>query len=162
MPAEAVATALSTDVIRGLGDEEVVRRQRHEGFNELPEAPPASPLKLFLSQFTSVIIWVLIGAAVMSGLLKDWLDAAAIMAIVFVNGVLGFDARVPRRAVSGSPAQDVGDDGACVRGGVLQSIPARELVPGDLLLFEAGDRISADARLIYTDQFPNPGSLADR
>ena len=48
------------------------------------------PLKLFLSQFTSVIVWVLIGAAVLSGLLDDWLDAAAIMAIVFLNGVLGF------------------------------------------------------------------------
>ena len=67
-----------------------VRRQRHEGFNELPEAPPASPLKLFLSQFTSVIVWVLIGAAVVSGLLEDWLDAAAILAIVFLNGLLGF------------------------------------------------------------------------
>ena len=90
-----------------------MRRQRHEGFNELPEAPPASPLKLFLSQFTSVIIWVLTGAAVVSGLLHDWLDAAAIMAIVFLNGVLGFIQEFRRRAVSGSAAQDVGDDGAC-------------------------------------------------
>ena len=64
MSAEAVVTALSTNLTGGLGDEEAVRRQRREGFNELPEAPPASPLKLFLSQFTSVIIWVLVGAAV--------------------------------------------------------------------------------------------------
>jgi Ca2+-transporting ATPase len=153
MPAEAVVTALSTEVISGLGDEEVVRRQRHEGFNELPEAPPASPLKLFLSQFTSVIIWVLAGAAVVSGLLHDWLDAAAIMAIVFLNGGLGFiqEFRAERslaalRKMSVTMAR-------VVRGGVLQSIPARELVPGDLIVFGAGDRISADARLIYTAGF---------
>ncbi|HET9606346.1 MAG TPA: cation-translocating P-type ATPase [Nitrospira sp.] len=153
MPAEAVVTALSTDVMSGLGDEEVVRRQRHEGFNELPEAPPASPLKLFLSQFTSVIIWVLAGAAVVSGLLHDWLDAAAIMAIVFLNGGLGFiqEFRAERslaalRKMSVTMAR-------VVRGGVLQSIPARELVPGDLIVFGAGDRISADARLIYTAGF---------
>ena len=130
-----------------------MRRQRREGFNELPEAPPASPLKLFLSQFTSVIIWVLAGAAVVSGLLHDWLDAAAIMAIVFLNGGLGFiqEFRAERslaalRKMSVTMAR-------AVRGGVLQSIPARELVPGDLLLLEAGDRISADARLIYSTGF---------
>src|SRR5574339_170130 len=87
---EAVASALSTDLSEGLGDEEVVRRRRREGFNELPEAPPPSPLTLFLSQFTSVIVWVLMGAAVLSGLLQDWLDSAAIMTIVVLNGVLGF------------------------------------------------------------------------
>ena len=153
MPAEAVVTALSTDVIRGLGDEEVVRRQRHEGFNELPEAPPASPLKLFLSQFTSVIIWVLIAAALISGLLKDWIDTAAILAIVFLNGLFGFaqEFRAERslaalRKLSVATAR-------VIRDGQLQSIPARELVPGDLLLFEAGDHIPADARLIYTTNF---------
>ena len=153
MSAEAVATALSTNLTGGLGDGEAVRRQRREGFNELPEAPPASPLKLFLSQFTSVIIWVLAGAAVVSGLLHDWLDATAIMAIVFINGGLGFiqEFRAERslaalRKMSVTMAR-------AVRGGVLQSIPARELVPGDLLILEAGDRISADARLIYTAGF---------
>ena len=153
LSAEAVVTVLSTNLTGGLVDEEAGGRQRREGFNELPEAPPASPLKLFLSQFTSVIIWVLIGAAVLSGLLHDWLDAAAIMAIVFLNGGLGFiqEFRAERslaalRKMSVTMAR-------VVRGGVLQSIPARELVPGDLLLLEAGDRISADARLIYTAGF---------
>jgi len=65
---EAAVTALSTALGDGLDDEEVVRRQRREGFNELPEAPPPSLVKLFLSQFTSVIIWVLLGAAIVSGL----------------------------------------------------------------------------------------------
>ena len=150
---EAVVTALSTALGDGLDDEEVVRRQRREGFNELPEAPPPSLVKLFLSQFTSVIIWVLLGAAIVSGLLEDWLDAAAIMAIVFLNGVLGFiqEFRAERslaalRRMSVAMAR-------VIRGGSVLSIPARELVPGDLLLLDAGDRIAADARLIYTAGF---------
>lgn len=150
---QEVAAAISTDLGDGLDAEEAVQRQRHEGFNELPEAPPASPLKLFLSQFTSVIVWVLIGAAVLSGLLDDWLDAAAIMAIVFLNGVLGFiqEFRAERslaalRRMSVAMAH-------VIRQGGLESIPARELVPGDLVVLEAGDRISADARLIYTAGF---------
>jgi P-type Ca2+ transporter type 2C len=153
LSAEVVATALSTDLNDGLGVDEAVRRQTCEGFNELPEAPPPSLVKLFLSQFTSVIIWVLLGAAIVSGLLEDWLDAAAIMAIVFLNGVLGFiqEFRAERslaalRRMSVAMAH-------VIRRGDVESIPARELVPGDLLLLEAGDRIAADVRLIYTAGF---------
>ena len=59
--ADVLASALFTDLDHGLGVDEVARRQASDGFNELPEAPPPSLLKLFLSQFTSVIVWVLIG-----------------------------------------------------------------------------------------------------
>ncbi|MGH6803019.1 MAG: cation-translocating P-type ATPase, partial [Methyloceanibacter sp.] len=100
-----------------------------------------------------VIVWVLVGAAVISGLLEDWLDAAAILAIVFLNGLLGFvqEFRAERslaalRNMSVSMAR-------VARDGVLQSLPARELVPGDVILLEAGDRIPADARLIYATNF---------
>ena len=153
LSAQAAATALSTNGEAGLAPDEAVLRQGRYGFNELPEAPPPSLLKLFLSQFTSVIVWVLIGAAVISGLLEDWLDAAAILAIVFLNGLLGFvqEFRAERslaalRKMSVAMAQ-------VIRGGMLQSIPARELVPGDLVTLEAGERIPADARLIYATNF---------
>ena len=153
MPVAAVAAALSTDSEQGLDPLDAVQRQVRDGFNELPESPPPSLFKLFLSQFTSVIVWVLIGAAVVSGLLEDWLDAAAIMAIVLLNGLMGFvqEFRAERslaalRRMSVAMAR-------VVRGGRIQSMPARELVPGDLILLEAGDRIPADARLIYTTAF---------
>src|SRR4029077_3751424 len=97
--------------------------------------------------------WVLIGAAILSGLLEDWLDAAAILAIVLVNGVLGFiqEFRAERsltslRKMSVATAR-------VIRDGMALSIPARELVSGDLIVLEAGDRIPADARLIYTTNF---------
>jgi Ca2+-transporting ATPase len=152
-PAETLADELQTDLNAGLKADEVARRQAQDGLNELPEAPPLSLLKLFLSQFTSLIVWVLIGAAVVSGFLEDWIDAAAILAIVFLNGVLGFvqEFRAERslaalRKMSVAMAR-------VIRDGVLQSVPARELVRGDVIVLEAGDRIPADARLFYTTNF---------
>ena len=152
-PTEALAGELRTDLNVGLNVDETARRQAQEGPNELPDAPPPSLLKLFLSQFSSLIVWVLIGAAIVSGLLEDWIDAAAILAIVFLNGVLGFvqEFRAERslaalRKMSVATAR-------VIRGGALQSIPARELVTGDVVALEAGDRIPADARLFYTTNF---------
>ena len=150
---DALATKLSTNVEEGLSDQEAGQRLQQEGPNELPEAPPASPLKLFLSQFSSVIVWVLIGAAVVSGLLEDWLDAAAILAIVLLNGCFGFvqEFRAERslaalRRLSIATAR-------VMRDGALRVIPARELVSGDVIILEAGDRIPADARLLYATNF---------
>ena len=153
IPADALALDLRTDPEAGLGADEAGRRQQSEGFNELPEAPPPSLVKLFLSQFTSVIVWVLIGAAVISGLLEDWIDAAAILAIVLLNGVLGFVQEFrAERSLAALRKMSVATARA-VRNGIVLSIPARELVCGDLILLEAGDRIPADARLIYTTNF---------
>ena len=150
---DKLAIFLKTDSERGLAGQEVERRHAEFGPNELPETPPPSLLKLFLSQFTSVIVWVLIGAAIISGLLEDWLDAAAILAIVFLNGLLGFvqEFRAERslaalRKMSVATAR-------VIRDGVFRSIPARELVSGDVIFLEAGDRIPADARLIYATNF---------
>ncbi len=151
--ADALAKGLQTSFSRGLSEHDAQERFQRDGPNELPEAPPPSLLGLFLSQFTSVIVWVLIGAAILSGLLEDWLDAAAILAIVLFNGVLGFiqEFRAERslaalRNMSMATAR-------VIRDSVLRSIPARELVSGDLILLDAGDRIPADARLIYTTNF---------
>ena len=150
---DALAIALNTSFDGGLSDHEAQQRLQRDGLNDLPEAQPPSLLKLFLSQFTSIIVWVLIGAAVISGLLEDWLDAAAILTIVMLNGVLGFvqEFRAERslaalRKMSVATAR-------VVRDGALRSSPARELVRGDLIHLEAGDRIPADARLIYTTNF---------
>jgi Ca2+-transporting ATPase len=152
-PTEAVADELRTDLSHGLPVDEARRRQAQEGANELPEAQPPSLLKLFFAQFTSLIVWVLIGAALVSGLLEDWIDAAAILAIVFFNGVLGFvqefraeQSLAALRKLSVTMAR-------VIRSGTLQSIPARELVRGDLVSLEAGDRIPADARLFYATNF---------
>ncbi|MDH4155423.1 MAG: cation-transporting P-type ATPase [Nitrospira sp.] len=126
--ADALADELQTDLNSGVPVADATRRQAQEGANELPEAAPPSLLKLFLAQFTSLIVWVLIGAALVSGLLEDRIDAAAILAIVLFNGVLGFvqefraeQSLAALRKLSVTMAR-------VIRGGTLQSIPARELV----------------------------------
>ncbi len=134
MPTEVIASVLSMDLDKRLDATEVAQRQLHDGFNELPDVAPPSVFKLFFSQFTSVIVWVLVGAAVVSGLLEDWLDGAAILTIVILNGLLGFvqEFRVGRsmaalRRMSGAMAR-------VIRSGQCLVIEARDLVLGDLIL----------------------------
>ncbi len=148
-PSETVEHELESNLDDGLLEHEAARRLSTVGPNELPEAPPPSPLKILLAQFSSLIVWVLIGAALVSGLLQEWIDAAAIVAIVVLNAILGFvqEFRAERslaalRKLSVATAR-------VIREGVARSVPARELVPGDLIQVEAGDRIPADSRLIY-------------
>ena len=122
---DKLTALLGTDSERGLSTKEVERRRTEFGSNELPEAPPPSLVKLFLSQFTSVIVWVLIGAAIVSGLLEDWLDAAAILAIVFLNGLLGFVQEFRAERSLAALRQLSVTMARVFRDGVLRSIPAR-------------------------------------
>ncbi len=149
LTSDALANQLGSDLNNGLTRQEAERRLAVVGPNELPAAAPASPLKILLAQFSSVIVWVLVGAALVSGLLQEWIDAAAIVAIVVLNAVLGFvqefraeQSLAALRKLSVATAR-------VIRDGTIRSIPARELVSGDLIQVEAGDRIPADSRLIY-------------
>jgi Ca2+-transporting ATPase len=145
----ALSRALHSDTERGLTSAEAAARLAQHGPNELPQAPPASPLKLLLAQFSSLIVWVLIGAAIVSGLLQEWVDAAAILAIVVLNAILGFVQEFRAERSLEALKRMVVVTARVVRDGGLVSLPAGELVPGDLIQVEAGDRIPADARLVY-------------
>ncbi|HEU4685255.1 MAG TPA: cation-translocating P-type ATPase [Nitrospira sp.] len=146
----ATVHELNSNTETGLSSQEVEERRARAGWNELPDAAPPSWLALLASQFTSLIIWVLIAAALVSGLLDDWVDAAAILAIVLLNGLLGFIQEFRAgRSLAALRKLSVAT-GRVIRDGAQHLIPARELVPGDLILLEAGDRIPADARLFYT------------
>src|SRR5919108_187248 len=86
---EEVAGILQSDLARGITANEARKRLAVHGPNALPEPAPPSLLKLFLAQFASLLIWVLIGAAVISGFLQEWVDAGAILTIVVLNAALG-------------------------------------------------------------------------
>jgi Ca2+-transporting ATPase len=146
---DELSRALHSDTERGLTQTEAGRRLGEYGPNELPQAPPASPLKLLLEQFSSLIVWVLIGAAIVSGLLQEWVDAAAIVAIVILNAILGFVQEFRAERSLEALKQMVVVTARVIRDGALVELPAGELVPGDLIQVEAGDRIPADARLVY-------------
>jgi Ca2+-transporting ATPase len=133
---------------RGLEESDVEARRVEAGPNELVE-PPATPRwRRFVGQFLEPVIGILIAAVVVAGLMGEWVDTAAILAIVLLNGVLGFvqEDRAERalaalRRLSAPMAR-------VVRAGRLRSVPARDLVPGDRIAIEAGDGVPADARLL--------------
>ncbi|MDO8546771.1 MAG: cation-transporting P-type ATPase, partial [Nitrospirales bacterium] len=150
---DEVAKLLDSDTQAGLTQSEVARLAAVYGPNELPQAPPASPLKLFLRQFQSIIVWVLIGAALISGLLQEWVDAAAIVAIVILNAILGFVQEFRAERSLEALKRMVVVTARVIRGGALVALPARDLAPGDLIQVEAGDHVPADARLVYAAGF---------
>ena len=143
-----VTRELAANLTRGLSTDVVIRRREQHGWNMLAEAPPASLWKKLLGQFKELVIWILIVAAIISGAMGEWADTAAILAIVLVNGIIGFlQEEKAGRALAAlqkmsSPMAKV------IRDGVLHSLPARELVPGDSIELEAGDNVPADARLL--------------
>ena len=145
---EHVISHLDVDVERGLTTAEAGQRRLRFGENRLPEAAVRPAWLKFAAQFNQLVVWILIAAAVIAGATGDLIDTAAILAIVLLNGVLGFvqEERAEQALESlkkmAVPATRVRRDGE------LTSLLARELVPGDVVLLEAGDSVPADARLI--------------
>lgn len=143
-----VLQELSCDPREGLSAEEVENRRAAAGFNELEVAPAEPRWKKFLAQFNSLVIWILIAAAVIAGALGEWIDAVAILMIVLLNGILGYMQEEKAERTLEALNRLSPRLAKAVRAGVVQSLPARELVPGDLVELEAGDNVPADARLV--------------
>jgi Ca2+-transporting ATPase len=139
---------LGTDPARGLSEEEARGRLAEHGPNELQAARRVSPWEILLAQLKNVLILVLFGAVGLSVALGDVLEAAVIAAIAILAVLLGFyqEFRAERaiEALRGMAAPTA----TVVRGGEEREVPARDLVPGDVLLVQAGDRVPADARLV--------------
>jgi Ca2+-transporting ATPase len=148
MEVGAILRELEADAAHGLTEAAVqVRRQKH-GTNELAKEEKVSPWVLLASQFKNTLIVILLVATVLSAALGEVVDAAIILVIVIFCAVLGFVQEYrAERALDAlkrmlAPTVNVLRDGKAVR------IPSRDVVPGDIMLLEAGDRISADARLV--------------
>ncbi|MDA1041579.1 MAG: HAD-IC family P-type ATPase, partial [Planctomycetota bacterium] len=148
LPVAEVGRRLGVDPATGLSAAEAVTRLEQYGPNALVEAPPAPLWRKVARQFAELVIWILIAAAVISAIMGEWADTAAIAAIVIVNALIGFfqeeramQALAALRKLS-TPLVRV------LRAGRLVSIPAREVVPGDHIELEAGDYVPADARLV--------------
>lgn len=131
----------------GLSHEEADRRLQQWGANRLPEAKPRSPLLRFLAQFHNLLIYVLMAAGVVTGLLQHWLDAGVIFGVVLINALIGYiqegKAEDALRGIRNmlSPRAQV------LRQGRLATLNAEALVPGDLVSLQSGDRVPADLRL---------------
>ncbi|TYP72669.1 calcium-translocating P-type ATPase, SERCA-type [Paenibacillus methanolicus] len=147
---EELAQTLRASLDSGLSQAEAGERLVSGGRNELSEGKKVSPVALFFNQFKDFMVLVLLGATLVSGLLGEYLDAITIVAIIVINAILGFiqefRAEKSLRALKelSAPAAKV------LRDGTVKAIPASELVPGDIVFLESGDRIPADLRWIET------------
>ena len=143
-----LTAALGSDPAAGIGAAEAAQRLQRHGRNELSEGKRISPLVLFLNQFKDFMVLVLVGATLISGLLGEYLDAVTIIAIIVLNGVLGFIQEYRAEQSLRSLKELSAPTARVIRDGVPVELPAVELVPGDVVLVESGDRIPADIRLL--------------
>ncbi len=139
---------LDVDSARGLDDDEVIKRRTRFGTNAIEEGRKRSLLSQFLHQFTDVMILVLIVAAVIAGLLGEIVDAIAILVILILNAVIGTVQEFRAQKALSALRSMTSPSASVRRNGSLQTLPATELVPGDLVLLEAGNIVPADLRLI--------------
>lgn len=139
---------LSTDSQRGLSEAEATLRREKFGPNALVESPPKPLWRQFLEQLQEIVVLLLLAAALIAALLGEWIDMGAIIAIVVLNAALGvFQQRKAEKALSA--LQKLSAPSAKVlRDGIVRTIAASELVPGDCITVEAGDHVPADARLL--------------
>ncbi|MBI5644188.1 MAG: cation-translocating P-type ATPase [Deltaproteobacteria bacterium] len=139
---------LGTDPEKGLSSAEADARLKTFGPNRLAEEKKEHPILKFLKQFTEFIILVLIGAAVIAGVLGEWIDALAIMAIVILNGIIGFIQEEKAAKVMEALKKLSAPSSKVLRDGSLSTVPASELVQGDIVVLESGDHVPADLRIV--------------
>ena len=145
---DETARALGTDAAMGLTAEEAGARLEKHGPNALKQGKKRTLWQMYLAQFKDVMVLVLLAAALISGvLLGEWVDAGIILLVVLLNALLGV-IQENRAEKSLEALKKLSSPHAKVRReGALLSVPASDLVPGDVVLLEAGDYVSADLRL---------------
>ena len=148
LPRDEVATLMESDAAKGLDMFEVEHRQSHFGPNRLTLKKGKSPLLLFLLQFNQPLVYILLGAAGITFVLHEWVDSGVIFAVVLVNAVIGFIQESKALKAIDALAHAMEGMAIVVRAGKKEKIPAFELVPGDLVLLQSGDRVPADLRLV--------------
>ncbi|MDP3017363.1 MAG: HAD-IC family P-type ATPase, partial [Deltaproteobacteria bacterium] len=146
--APQVLKELNVDPRHGLTEDEAKRRLETYGTNELKKEEKASPFTLFFNQFKGILIIILIIAIVLSALVGEVVDAAIIAVIVVFCAVLGFVQEYRAERALEALKKMLTPTITVLRGGKEEEVPSKDLVPGDILLLEAGDKIPADARLV--------------
>ena len=150
LPREEVETLLESDGTKGLDVFEVAHRKTHFGPNCLTLKKGKSPLVLFLLQFNQPLVYILLGAAFITFALQEWVDSGVIFAVVLVNAIIGFIQESRALKAIEALARAMEGTATVVRAGKKEKIAATELVPGDLVLLQSGDKVPADLRLLHT------------
>ncbi len=143
-----VLLVLETDRHDGLGSSEAAERLERFGANVLPDADAAGRLERFVSQLHHPLIYVLLAASAVTLLLGELVDSAVIFGVVLVNAIVGYVQEAKAEAALDSLRSMVHTDARVRRDGHQRTVSSDQLVPGDLVLIEAGDKVPADLRLI--------------
>ncbi len=146
---EDTLEAVESDVNKGLAINEAARRQL-ESRNVLEVEPSIKPYQILLNQFTDTMVLVLLGATVVSGIIGDMVDAITIMTIVVINAILGFIQEYKAERSLEEIQKMASPFAFVLRGGQRLKIAASELVPGDIIFLDTGDKVPADVRLLQS------------
>ncbi len=148
MTAGETLSSLDVDARVGLSAAEVARRTELYGSNRLDEVPRRPAWKRFLDQFKDLMIYILIAAGVISALVGDLKDPIVIAIVLLINATLGFIQENKADNALAALEEMLESTARVRRDGVVQEIPSTEIVPGDIVLMEAGDRVPADGRFV--------------
>src|SRR5262245_34787755 len=148
MPQAEVLKRLATNIKDGLNPSESSARLQKYGPNRLPEGKRRGPFARFFSHFNNTLMYVLLAAGFIKLMMGVWMDAGIIFAVVVVNALLGFIQEGKAEKALDSIRNMLSAEARTMRSGETRMIPAEQLVPGDVVLLESGDKIPADLRLI--------------
>jgi P-type Ca2+ transporter type 2C len=150
--AKETESTFKTDLNKGLSGAEAQKRLLQYGYNQITEKKDKNSFAIFINQFKSPIVFLLLFAAGMSFFFKEWLDGIAILAVLFINALIGFFMEYQAQLSMNALKKLTRTMAKVYRDNHLLEIPSGNLVPGDILFVEAGDIISADARIINPSQ----------
>lgn len=152
LPAHEVVLLLQSDPVAGLTSAEAADRLRQFGPNVLPHGRPDGPVSRVLRQLSSPLVLILLVAGGVTAALGELLDSAVIVGVVLVNTVIGYVQETRAQSALEALRRMVRTAARTVRDGRARQLPSEDLVPGDLVLVEAGDRVPADLRVLRVNE----------
>lgn len=148
LPVHEVLLLLETEASRGLTHDEASRRLRQYGSNVLPSIRRHGPLIRFLLQFHHPLIYILLAATIITAILGEWVDASVIFGVVLVNAIVGFMQESRAERALEALMLMIKTEATVLREGEKHQIDSSEVVPGDIVFVQSGDKVPADLRLI--------------
>ena len=150
LPADKITYLLASNLKRGIDPEEVSQRLNRFGHNALTAKQGKSEWMRFLLQFHQPLIYILIAAGVITAALQEWVDSGVIFGVVLVNAIIGFIQESKAEKALAALADTMVAEATVLRQGEKKRLPSANLVPGDIILLQAGDKVPADLRLLYS------------
>lgn len=148
LQADHLLHRLRVDANQGLSEDEARRRLADYGPNRLTVRRGKGPVRLFLSQFHQPLIYILLCAGALTAFLEEWVDSSVIFGVVLVNAIVGFIQEANALKAINALAQAFDINSTVLRNGGRRTLPAGDLVPGDIVVLQSGDKVPADLRLL--------------